>query len=230
MISDIRPDLVNDRVQKIMQTTSEKLKGTTTVGLCTSDGVVLICDTRATMGTLIASKTAIKLFQVAPFIGATIAGVVADGQKLIDLLKAEAELYYLNRSRNMSVRSLGRVASNFLHSSRWFPFIVQMIVGGVDPLRGPQLFSVDPLGSLIEEKKVIATGSGSPIALGLLEDLYNDKGEQLPSTLEATKFAIRALNVATQRDMMSGDGLNAAIVTNKGFEQLSHADLVEMSS
>ncbi|MFW9915880.1 MAG: proteasome subunit beta [Candidatus Thorarchaeota archaeon] len=227
MISNIRPDRVNDHIRNILQATSEGVKGTTTVGLCASDGVVLICDSRATMGTLVASKTAIKLFQLTPFVGATIAGLVADGQKLIDILKAEAELYSLHRSRTMPVRSLGRVASNLLHSARWFPFIIQMIIGGMDPLRGPQLFSIDPLGSLVEEKRMLATGSGSPIALGLLEEYYDDEEESLPSSVEAAKIGIRALNAAIHRDIMSGDGLRMAIITNKGFNQFSQEEIAQ---
>ncbi|MHA2270410.1 MAG: proteasome subunit beta [Candidatus Hodarchaeales archaeon] len=225
MISDIRPDRVNDRIRSILEAASEGVKGTTTVGLCASDGVVLICDSRATMGTLVASKTAIKLFQLTPFVGATIAGLVADGQKLMDILKAEAELYSLHRSRTMPVRSLGRVASNLLHSARWFPFIIQIIIGGVDPLRGPQLFAIDPLGSLVEEKRMLATGSGSPIALGLLEEFYDDEEKSLPSSVEAAKIGIRALNAAIHRDIMSGDGLRMAIITNKGFNQFSQEDI-----
>ncbi|MFX0114123.1 MAG: proteasome subunit beta [Candidatus Hodarchaeota archaeon] len=227
MISNIPLNIEDERIKKILQTTSEGLKGTTTVGLCASDGVILISDSRATMGTLIASKTAIKLFQLTPFTGATIAGLVADGQKLVDILKAEAELYSLNRSRTMPVRSLARVASNLLHSARWYPFIIQMIIGGIDSHRGPQLFSLDPLGSLIEEKKVLATGSGSSIALGLLEDLYENKEKKLPISSEAAKIAIRALNAATRRDIMSGDGLRAAIITKKGFEQFSQAEIAQ---
>ncbi|MFQ5976638.1 MAG: proteasome subunit beta [Candidatus Heimdallarchaeota archaeon] len=225
MISGSRPDLVDERVRKILQTTSEGLKGTTTVGLCASDGIVLISDSRATMGTLVASKAAIKIFQLAPFVGATIAGLVADGQKLVDILKAEAELYELNRSQIMPVKSLARVSSNILHSSRWFPFIVQMIIGGMDPRNGPQLFSLDPLGSMIEEKKALATGSGSPMALGLLEDLYEDGKEDLPTSTDAAKMGVRALNAAVRRDIMSGDGLRACIITNKGFEQFSQTDI-----
>ncbi len=226
MISNIRSFPDDERWQEYIKTTSDSLKGTTTVALCASDGIVLISDSRATMGTLVASKAAIKLFQITKFAGATIAGLVADGQKLVDILKAEAELYNLNRSRIIPIKSLASIASNLLHSSRWFPFIVQTIVGGVDPLRGPQIFSIDPFGSLLQEKRILATGSGSPIALGLLEDIYNEDLENLPSVEEAAQSGIRAISAATRRDIMSGDGFAAAIITKKGYNYLSHTDII----
>ena len=38
---------------------------------------------------------------------------------------------------------------------------------------GPALFNVDMFGS-VEEKSYVTTGSGSPVAYGLLEDEYRD--------------------------------------------------------
>ncbi|TET03043.1 MAG: hypothetical protein E3J80_00165, partial [Hadesarchaea archaeon] len=50
------------------------LKGTTTVGLACRDGVVFATDSRATMGYLVASKQARKVFKITDTIGATTAG------------------------------------------------------------------------------------------------------------------------------------------------------------
>ena len=50
------------------------LKGTTTVGVVCSDGVILGTDTRATMGNFIASKHAKKVYQITYHLAMTIAG------------------------------------------------------------------------------------------------------------------------------------------------------------
>ena len=60
----------------------------------------------------------------------------------------------------MSVKAAATLLSNILFSQRYYPLIVQVILGGVDE-KGARLFSLDPLGSSIEDK-IIATGSGSP--------------------------------------------------------------------
>jgi 20S proteasome, alpha and beta subunits len=50
---------------------------------------------------------------------------------------------------------------------------VELNIGGYDD-QGPSLYTVDPLGSLTQEK-YIARGSGSPYALGVIESRYNPK-------------------------------------------------------
>ena len=59
----------------------EPLKGTTTVGLVFSEGVVLATEKRATMGYFIASKKAKKVYQISDRIGMTTAGGVGDAQQ-----------------------------------------------------------------------------------------------------------------------------------------------------
>jgi proteasome beta subunit len=84
-----------------MQPPAELKTGTTTVGLIAKDSVVLASDQRATMGYLIASKTAKKIYKITDQIGATIAGSVADAQSIMDLLRAEAKLFEIQRGRPM---------------------------------------------------------------------------------------------------------------------------------
>ena len=59
----------------------ESMTGTTTVGLIFTGGVILATEKRATMGYMIASKRAKKVYQIANLIGMTIAGGVGDAQQ-----------------------------------------------------------------------------------------------------------------------------------------------------
>ena len=59
----------------------ESMTGTTTVGLVFAGGVILATEKRATMGYMIASKRAKKVYQIADRIGMTIAGGVGDAQQ-----------------------------------------------------------------------------------------------------------------------------------------------------
>ena len=192
----------------------DQLKGTTTVGLTCKDGVVFATEKRAVMGYLIAHKVAEKIFKIDEHLGATIAGAVSDAQSLMKLISAEAALYKMRQGVRISVESAATLTANILHSSRMFPFFVQTLLGGVDD-KGPRIYSIDPTGGMIEDK-MIATGSGSPIAYGVLEDRYSED----MYVEEGVDLVIRALKSAMERDIASGNGILVATVTEEGFKRL----------
>jgi len=87
-------------------------------------------------------------------------------------------------------------------------------VGGFDTT-GPHVFSLDPLGSLIEEK-CVATGSGSPIAYGVLEDKYKE-GQPIKEVLPVV---VRAVDSAMKRDIASGNNYDIAVITKDEYRSL----------
>ena len=108
------------------------------------------------------------------------------------------------------------------------PFITHFIVGGVD-ISGPHIVFLDHAGSM-QEEKFIATGSGSPMALGVLEDGFK---EDLTRD-EAIRLTLTALRSAILRDVFSGDGIDLAVITRKaGFKKLTPKEIdkyIKMSS
>lgn len=189
--------------------------GTTTVGMVCKDGIIVAADKKATMGYLVASKTAKKIFKLSDRLVMTIAGSVGDAQALIRLIKAEIKLYEL-QEKTLTTRAAATLLSNIIHSSykRFTPEMVQLVVGGFDE-RGPQLFSLDPSGSLMEEEEYTFSGSGSVIAVGVLEDGFR-KGM---STSEGIKLLARAIKAARERDVMTGGrSMDIAVVNKKGVE------------
>lgn len=194
------------------------LKGTTTVGVVCKDGVVLASDTRVTMGSYVAHKHGKKIYKIAGHLAMTISGSVADAQKTVEILKVNAQLYELNIGRPMSVSSAARLVANLLFSSRYAPLVAQVLIGGVDET-GPHVFSLDPFGSLTEERYV-ATGSGSPIAYGVLEDKYK---EDL-STKDILPVVVKSVDSAMKRDAASGDSYDVAVINEKGYQQLTEEE------
>ena len=91
--------------------------------------------------------------------------------------------------------------------------MVQLLLGGVDK-KGPQLFSLDALGGNIREQKVVATGSGSPTAYGVLEALYNPE----MTVEEGAKLGVRAIHNAMKRDSASGDVIQVVKITSGKYE------------
>ncbi len=200
-------------------------KGTTTVGLICGGGVVLASEKRATMGSFIASKAAKKIYLVDDRIGMTTAGIVGDAQTLVRAMSVEARLYKIRRQESLSVKALTTLLSNVLNGNRMFPFIVQLLVGGIDR-NGAHIYSVDPYGGNTDEKEIAATGSGSPIAYGVLEDQYSKE----MTIDEGVALAIHALHAAMRRDSASGEGMEVMVITKEKQEEISGEKIDEIRS
>jgi len=192
--------------------------GTTTVGLVCSDGVVLATDTRVTAGGFIAHKRGKKLLKIDDNIAMTISGGVADAQNVVDTLKYYTNLYRIEKRRPMPVKAATQVVSNVLFSSRLYPFIADVLVGGVDGTGG-SLFNVDFFGS-INQEKMIATGSGSPVAYGILEAEFKEG----MTVARAYPLAAKAIIAATRRNVATGDHFDVAILDKQGFRELSEQE------
>lgn len=201
----------------------EKLKkGTTTVGVVCRDGVVLATDRRATAGTYIAHRRARKLFVLDDNKAATIAGLVADAQMVMDWLKSQVALVKMNNRGPMSVKMLATFTSNVLMSSRWYPYIVQFIIAGVDEA-GPRMFVLDWFGTLTEEK-LVSTGSGSPYAVAVLESMLKKN----PSVNDALPIIVKAVKVAMERDPGSGEGMDIMVISKDGCKELSEQEIAKL--
>src|SRR5512136_735336 len=194
----------------------ESMKGTTTLGIVFAGGVILATEKRATMGYMIASKKAKKVYQVAERIGMTTAGGVGDAQQLARILTVECNLYQIRRSRAITVGAAATLLSNYLNQNRFFPYYVQLLVGGVDE-HGPGVYSVDALGGASKEEEIVATGSGSPMAYGVLEDRFHPGMTES----EAIELSVRALKSAMKRDAGSGEGIHVVVITKEKYEELS---------
>lgn len=201
----------------------EKLKsGTTTVGIVGKDAVVLSAERKATMGYLVASKRAKKIHKIDEHIGMSIAGLVGDAQALIRLMKAELKLYKLEEDRRISIKSAATLAANILYSRRFFPYIVQLVIAGYDTK--PRLFTLSPDGSVMEER-YFSTGSGSPIAFGVLENEFRKEMR----VEDAKRLVVRSVRAAIQRDIASGgSGIDAVVIDKSGFHKLSDKETKEL--
>jgi proteasome beta subunit len=191
-----------------------KKTGTTTVGIVCKDAVVLAAEKKSTLGYLVASKESEKILPLDTHIAMTIAGASGDAQVLARYLRAEFKLFEIEHRRKITVKGAAVLLSNILQSSKYFPYYVQLIIGGVDDY-GPQIFDLDAIGGIEEAKKFTSTGSGSPIALGVLEDQYKEN----MSTDEAKELAKRAIKAAIERDIGSGGrAIDVAIITKDGIK------------
>ena len=84
-------------------------------------------------------------------------------------------------------------------------------------MEGASIYSIDPFGSITEEKTFYSTGSGSPVALGILENGY----KKAITVEEALSLVVRAVKAAMKRDAASGNSFDVAVITKKGYRELS---------
>jgi proteasome beta subunit len=189
------------------------MPGATTIGAIFQEGVLLASEKRVAYGYLIVSKGVKKVFKITDQIGAACAGLVGDMQILTKEVEAQANLYSMDVGRKVSVRSAAKLMANILFNRRYAPLITQTIVGGLDE-EGPSLYVLDVLGSLIPDKYA-AVGSGTELAIGVLEEAYKEDMK-----LEEIKDLVtRAIKSAISRDVMSGDGIDFLIITKEGVTE-----------
>ncbi len=201
---------------------------TTTIGIKYKDGIVLAADRQVSSENFIASKYGEKVFQVDKAIGITIAGLVADAVNLVERLKAEFKLYFFDKKRSIPIENAARLASNIFYggfrSGR--PLYTQVLLGGFtsnghnDATPRSKLYVIDPSGGTIEDK-FIATGSGSQLAYGMLEENYKDDLTEA----QAVKLAFKAIRSAIERNPYTGNGVDAAIINHAGYRRLSEDEL-----
>jgi proteasome beta subunit len=209
------PEMDEKDAEKVNQT------GTTTVGITTTDGVVIATDMRASLGgRFVSNKDVQKVEQIHPTAALTLVGSVGGAQSFIRSLRAEVNLYESRRGEQMSMQALSTLAGNFARGGPFFA--INPILGGVDD-EGHHVYSIDPAGGVMADDYTV-TGSGLTVAYGTLEreweeDLSND---------EAKTVAASAVKAAVERDTGSGNGVFLAEVTEEGVDINGHKDFSDV--
>ncbi len=198
--------------------------GTTTVGIKCSDGVILAADMRATMGHFIANKEVEKILPIQPHIAITTAGLVGDNQSLARIMSVNCSLYEKQKRKRISVEAASTLLANILQESKYFPYWVEILMGGYDD-NGPALYEIDAAGGKMSAG-FMSTGSGSPVAYGVLEEKLRDK--KTYTVKEALPVAAKAVWAAMQRDSASGEGINIAVIDEKGFRKLTKHEIEKL--
>jgi proteasome beta subunit len=198
--------------------------GTTTIGIIAKDGVIIASEKKATIGYMVDSKVAKKVYKLDDHIGLTIAGSVGDAMAMVRILKAQFRLFKLDRGP-ITIKAAASLLSNILHNNKYYPYYNQFIIAGFDK-RGPQVYSMDPVGGGSHTDKYYSTGSGSPFAYGVLE---GDFKENL-SKQDAAKLAVKALRSAVGRDIASGGkGFTVVIIDSNGYHELTDTEISKLN-
>lgn len=96
------------------------------------------------------------------------------------------------------------------------------LVGGFDD-EGPQVFYTDFVGSVLPDK-FVANGSGSPVALGVLENGYKD---DLPKK-KAIELAVHSIAAAIERDAATGNNILVSVIDKSGYQEIDKATITKI--
>ena len=183
---------------------------TTIVGIRTKEGVVLGSDRRASKGFFIGSKITQKITKIDDTLAVAIAGQLSDADYMVKLVKAERNLIELRRGFPVTVKESARLIANQAYTGlkNYQPYFVELLVGGVDQ-EGGQIFVADMSGAITSEE-FASSGSGSPIAYGVLESIYHKD----VTNEQAKEIATKAVAAAMERDPGSGNGIDVLTIPN----------------
>ena len=190
------------RLFQVEYTREAVKRGTTSIGVKCSEGIVLAVDKRTT-SKLVEASSIEKIFKIDEHIGAATSGLVADARALVERARVEAQINKITYSEPIRVTSLSKKLCDMLQmytqNGGVRPFGSALIIGGV--YNGEcKLFETDPSGALIEYKAT-AIGSGRSAAMEIFEEKYEDD-----LTLDgAIALALTAISQATDHDTTSNN-------------------------
>ena len=194
-------------------------RGTTTVGLKYTDGVVLIVDKRIT-SSLIEPDSIEKIFQINDRIGCATSGLIADARALVEKTRLDAQINEITYDEKIPIKTLVKQICDFKQAYTQYggarPFGTTLLIAGVDA-EGPQLFATDPSGAYTEYK-ANSEGKSRNDAMAYFEEKYKEN-----MTLEeAIDMGIKAIHKG-YKGKLNPDAIEIAVIDAKEkFRRLSH--------
>ncbi|MFO7872261.1 MAG: archaeal proteasome endopeptidase complex subunit alpha [Candidatus Undinarchaeales archaeon] len=196
-------------------------KGTVSLGIVYSDGVLLGADKNVT-DELMVPDSVEKIYPLDEHIGTATSGLVADGRSLVDKARVIAQSHKMTFDNSIPVGKLTRDLCDYeqMHTqiAGVRPFGTALLIAGVN--NGPHLFETDPSGSFWEYKST-AIGENSDKVREILEKNYKEG----MSREEATDLALKAFYSGTEERFNAKSLELAYIEKDKDFEKLDNKEL-----
>lgn len=187
--------------------------GTTIVGVCFKDGVVLGADTRSTEGPIVADKNCSKIHYIQPNIYCCGAGTAADTEFTTDMISSQLNLHKLQTGREIRVDTALAMLKQYLFKYQGH-VSAALILGGVD-FTGAGLYTVYPHGST-DKLPFVTMGSGSMAAMNVFEARYRpDMTRQ-----EAIDLVADAVQAGIFNDLGSGSNVDVTVIERGTAEVL----------
>jgi proteasome alpha subunit len=197
-------------------------RGTASIGVRTSEGVVLAVDKRI-RSPLMERSSVEKIHKADEHIGIASAGHVADARRLIDFARRQAQVNQLRYGEPVGVETLTKEITDYIQQFTQVggarPFGVALIIAGIANGE-PRLYETDPSGTPYEWK-ALAVGADRNDIRDYLEEHYDES----MSLQDGVELALSALASVTE-DGLSPEGLGVATidVDTEAFAELSDSE------
>jgi len=162
--------------------------GSSSIGMVTSDGVLILADKRINDKLMIPDSTA-KVHEIDKHIAATAAGILSDARVLVQKAQLSAQQHRLMYDSpvnvEMVVREIADLKQNFTQYGGARPFGISMLLTGIDKDNSRNLFITDVTGNYFGFKAT-AIGENEDKIKDILRKEYKDS----MNTEEGLRFAL----------------------------------------
>ncbi|MFC7142626.1 archaeal proteasome endopeptidase complex subunit alpha [Halosimplex aquaticum] len=197
-------------------------RGTASIGVRTSDGVVLAVDKRI-RSPLMERSSVEKIHKADDHIGIASAGHVADARQLIDFARRQAQVNQLRYGEPIGVETLTKAVTDHIQQYTQVggarPFGVALIIGGIANGE-PRLYETDPSGTPYEWK-ALAVGADRGDIREYLEENYTEEMD-LDGGVGLALEALASVNDG----QLSPEGIGIATISvdDELFTEMSDAE------
>ena len=192
-------------------------RGTASIGIRATDGVVLAVDKRI-RSPLMERSSVEKIHKADDHVGIASAGHVADARQLIDFARRRAQVNRLRYGEAIGVEALTKDITDHIQQYTQIggarPFGVALIVAGMENGE-PRLFETDPSGTPYEWQ-ALAVGADRGDIREYLEAEYDEEMD-----LDASVgLALEALE-SVDESGLEPEGVGLAVVDAEGYRRLT---------
>ena len=145
--------------------------GGTAVGMIGEKFAAIGTDTRLSTGYNISCRHKSRIFTMTSKSVIVATGFDADIDAFVTKMRQLLVKYQQDHFKEMTTESLGLCVSNILYSKRFFPYYINVLVGGIGQNGEGLLYGYDPVGTL-ECLPYDTNGTGSPMATPVLDNYF----------------------------------------------------------
>ena len=200
-VQQTHPELLCSPERKLPLEEIKKLAhGTTIVGVCYAEGVILAGDRRMTAGTRIDRNLADKVIPIDTHAAIAYSGTVATCTHMAEIIRISQNNYRKMRGRNLSLEGKAKYLSQIIRQNMDAAFqglvFFPLLAGYDTDAEKGFLFSFDIAGAVYKNNAFAATGSGGEVATqtSLLHRKETGSFEQ------ALQTVLKALHSAAEHD------------------------------
>ena len=125
--------------------------------------------------------------------------------------------------REISLTAISQMCSNVMYAKRLFPYYASLVLAGVHKGKG-YVYSFDPIGHVNSHSHLASGTAGSfftPILDNQIAMSNLEQKSDIPLTLDrAIDLIVDVFRSVTERNVLTGDGVILAIITEDGIESL----------